>query len=227
MILSKFIAKWLHFSYRIKTNRKKFTEIYDHVGFSGVGYPPSGIGSTLEATEIIREWLPLFLKDYGVRSFIDAPCGDFTWMKKINLSGFEYHGFDIVRSIVEQNRSYYAQDNIRFDELDIVKQSPPLADLILCRDCFVHLSNRDVQKTLSNFRLSGSKYLLTTTFNERRENSDLVSGRGWRPINLESPPFNFPNPIRLVNENCTELDGEYSDKCLGLWKLDTLDYTRR
>ena len=35
-------------------------------------------------------------------------------------------------------------------------------------------------------------------------------------------PFNFPPPLRLVNENCTEGDGAYGDKCLGLWRLADL-----
>lgn len=222
MKLDRLISKWNHFSYRIKSNKKKFTEIYDKSGFTGHGCPLSGIGSSLEQTGRVRERLPLLLTEYGIRSLVDAPCGDFTWMRKVNLSGIDYHGLDIVKNVVEQNRSHYARENIRFDELDIVKQPPPCADLILCRDCLVHLSNRDVMKALSNFKKSSSTYLLTTTFVDREDNDNLVSGRGWRPLNLQKPPYNFPPPLTLINEGCTEADGRFADKSLGLWLIENL-----
>ncbi len=182
----------------------------------------SGIGSSLDQTERIRELLPLLLMEYRIWSIVDVACGDFTWMREINLSGFHYHGFDIVTSIVKQNRALYAKKNIQFDELDIVKQSPPCAELILCRDCFVHLSNRNNLKALSNFKKSGSTYLLTTTFTHQNLNTDLVSGRGWRPINLEKEPYKFPPPLLLLDEVCTESNGLFVDKALGLWIIKNL-----
>jgi hypothetical protein len=41
----------------------------------------------------------------------------------------------------------------------------------------------------------------------------------WRPLNMQLPPFNFPNPICIINEKCTEGEGEFKDKSLGLWRL--------
>ncbi len=218
------LDKWKHFSYRLKSRKQKFSKIYENYGFSGEGFPMSGIGSSLPQTEQIRQKLPFLFNEYGIGSFVDAPCGDFTWLKMVNLDGLRYRGFDIVRSVVEKNRLQYTRDNVRFDELDIVKQAPPHADLILCRDCFVHLSNRDVLKALSNFKKSGSTYLLTTTFICRSENVDLVSGRGWRPINLQKQPYNFPGPLLLIDEACTEADGRFADKALGLWLIKDLPW---
>ncbi|HOV12498.1 MAG TPA: hypothetical protein PLL90_12125 [Bacteroidales bacterium] len=106
--------------------------------------------------------------------------------------------------------------------MDIVKEIPPQADLIFCRDCLVHLSNRDVLRALRNFIKSGSTYLLTTTFPNTDVNADMVSARGWRPLNFQKPPFDFPEPLLLINENCTESGGIYSDKSLGLWLIENL-----
>jgi hypothetical protein len=33
-------------------------------------------------------------------------------------------------------------------------------------------------------------------------------------------PFNFSEPIKLVTENCTKLEGKCSEESLDLWKLD-------
>jgi hypothetical protein len=41
-------------------------------------------------------------------------------------------------------------------------------------------------------------------------------------LNLQLPPFNFPAPLRLIEENCTEDGGKYADKSLGLWRLSDL-----
>lgn len=213
MILDELMSTWKHFSYRIKSRKKIFTDIYNNNGFSGKEHPMSGIGSSIEQTKIIRDILPNLFKKYNILSIIDAPCGDFIWMKEVDLNGINYVGYDIVKNVVDTNILNYGKCNILFDELDIVKQPPPCADLILCRDCFVHLSNRDVMKSLSNFKKSGTKYLLTTTFIGIDGNTDLVSGRGWRPINLQIPPYNFPPPLYLQIEECPE----YSDKSLGLW----------
>ena len=69
-----------------------------------------------------------------------------------------------------------------------------------------------------NIKKSGITYLLTTTFTQCHENVDIVTG-DWRIINLEKPPFNFPPPVRIINEKCTEGNGTYADKCLGLWRI--------
>jgi hypothetical protein len=84
------------------------------------------------------------------------------------------------------------------------------------------LSNKDIVRALNNFKRSQSSYLLTTTFYNVRGNKDLVSGRGWRPINLNIPPFDFPPPLKLIVEECTEFDGAYYDKSLGLYKLSDI-----
>jgi hypothetical protein len=96
-------------------------------------------------------------------------------------------------------------------------------DLILCRDCLVHLPFRDGLALLGNFRQSGSRYLLTTTFSQLAKNNEVKMTGNWRPLNLELPPFCLPPPLYLLAEGCTEMDGRYGDKSLGLWRLADLD----
>jgi hypothetical protein len=95
-------------------------------------------------------------------------------------------------------------------------------DVILCRDCLVHFAFDDVRAALRNFARSGAGWLLTTTFVDRqRENVDIETG-GWRPLNLELPPFNFPAPERVIDERCLHSGGIYVDKRLALWRLEEL-----
>lgn len=183
----------------------------------GVVESVSGPGSTLEQTQTVRLMLPLILTSYNVRTIVDSPCGDFHWMKTIDIGNRVYVGVDVVPLLIEKNSSLYHTDTRMFICRDLIFDIVPEADLIISRDFLVHLSDEDVKTTLKNFKKSGSKYLLTTTF-PTRGNVKISSG-GWRPINLQKPPFNLPAPLYLFAENCTEQGGAYKDKSLGLWKL--------
>ena len=101
---------------------------------------------------------------------------------------------------------------------DLTHDSLPTTDVILCRDCLIHLSFKNIKKALATIKASGSKYLLTTTFPDRRENENTVTG-GFRPLNLQIEPFNFPAPICLINEGCDLKGGTEKDKSLALWLI--------
>ena len=180
----------------------------------------SGHGSDFASTEFLRVILPNILKDYEINLLLDAPCGDFYWMNLTNLNLQGYIGVDIVPELVSQNQNKYGASDRQFLSLDITSDNLPKVDLILCRDCLVHLSFKQIREAVKNFKKSGSTYLLTTTYpNLLQVNKNIVTG-DWRPIDLQKSPFNFPEPIKLVNENCTT---DLKEKSLGLWKLSDIE----
>ncbi len=182
----------------------------------------SGPGSTLDQTTIVRREISNIIKKYNISTILDLPCGDFNWMQYVDLQNCIYIGADIVAPLIEKNNILYKNSRCRFLHIDATKDSLPSCDLIICRDLLVHLSSNDVFKVLKNFKNSGAKYLLTTFFTNRQgRNSEIESG-GWRPINLQKPPFNFPKPEVIINEQCTEQNGSYNDKSLGLWLLQNI-----
>jgi hypothetical protein len=139
-------------------------------------------------------------------------------MQKVDLSAVYYIGGDIVESIISQNNRKFKSENKKFEVLNIIVDRLPQCDLLLCRDCFVHLSNEKVEQALENIRKQKIKYLLTTSFPATKNNKDILTGE-WRPVNLELPPFNL-KPIASFNEGCTENEERvYSDKSLILIKL--------
>jgi len=201
----------------MKSPRQVFTRAYRTKvwGGDGVTSSISGPGSSLSETESIRKALPLTIKELHCRSFLDIPCGDFFWMKTVNLN-VEYIGGDIVADMIEDNMTRYGGGNRKFICLDIIRDKLPRVDLIFCRDCLVHLSYSHIFRALKNIKNSGSAYLLTTTFVKKDKNKNIVTGN-WRSINLQIPPFNFPPPIKLINEGIPHKG--YQDKSLGLWKI--------
>lgn len=199
-----------------------FEEIYS-TNYWVVKESVSGVGSEGEQVQELIQRLPDLLRAYDVRSMLDLPCGDFNWMQQVDLSGIDYLGADIVGEVVQRNRKEYTATGRNFEKLDLIKDPLPTADLLLCRDCLVHLSFRDIFTALENFCNSELRYLLTTTFINREKNKDIVTG-SWRPLNLQRPPFNLPEPLELLDEKCTEIDGNFADKSLALWeKRDLCD----
>jgi hypothetical protein len=181
----------------------------------------SGPGSCLTQTRELRERLPLTIESLKVRSILDAPCGDFNWMQHVGLGPVEYIGVDFMAEIVAENARRHESSSRRFLRADVLGDPLPRADLILCRDLLVHLTYADIARALRNFKASGATYLMATTFTKARQNLD-TSGGEWRPLNLTDQPFNFPAPIRLVNEKCTEAGDTFDDKSLGIWRLADL-----
>jgi hypothetical protein len=181
----------------------------------------SGPGSSLTAASTVIGELPTVMRELRIASMLDLPCGDFHWMRHVDLSGIDYHGADILDELVEANTSAFATPSVRFSRLDILADELPTVDLVLCRDCLVHFSDTDVRTALLRVCDSGSTYLLTTTFTARSSNADIVTGR-WRPLNLEIAPFGLPAPISVIAEGSTATDRAFSDKSLGLWLVDDI-----
>lgn len=180
----------------------------------------SGSGSDLEQTKWIRRALPQLCRELEIRSMLDIPCGDFHWMKEVDLAGVAYTGGDIVPELVESNRQF-AGEGRQFVKLDLLEDELPQADLVFCRDCLVHLSFADIQTALRNICGSGAKWLLTTTFPRAGANEEIATGQ-WRVLNLERAPFCLPAPRRTIVEGCTTGEGRYGDKSLGLWPVETI-----
>jgi len=181
----------------------------------------SGAGSSLDQTAAIRHALPLLCTRLGVRTLLDLPCGDFHWMTTVDLDSVSYIGGDLLPELIDTNRIRYARQGRTFRVLDLVTSNLPDADLLLCRDCLVHLSFADIALAIANIRASRTPYLLTTTFPGQEVNEDIVTG-DWRPINLQAAPFDWPQPELLLTEHCTEAGGLFADKSLGLWRVDAL-----
>ena len=200
--------------------RRVFTRIYVR-GRWRSGGTLSGHGSTRQETEVIRSELPRLLHELGIRSMLDIPCGDFNWMQELDLGAVQYIGADIVSPLIEENRGRFGREGRKFIVANVIRDALPPVDLVLCRDCLVHLSNEDALRAARNAKKSQAKYLLATTYPTRTENKPILTGQ-WRAVNMQLPPFSFPPPLELINENCRADGGRWADKSLGLWRIADL-----
>jgi glycosyltransferase involved in cell wall biosynthesis len=159
-----------------------------------------GPGSSVEYTENIRKAIPELLRRLGAGTILDAPCGDYGWFRLIDRNPeVAYIGGDVVDNLIAANQSSFGDVRTRFMVLDITSDALPKADLWLCRDCLFHFSNADIFSALDNFMRSDIRYLLTTTHPRCTHNTDIPTG-SFRLLNLEIPPFSFPEPIERMDD---------------------------
>lgn len=194
-----------------------FTKYYRNNSWNGKE-SVSGPGSDYEQTKFLVPELQFLIDELSIKSILDVPCGDFNWMKNINMKDIEYTGGDIVNELILKNNKRYKKNNIKFEVIDLVNDALPTVDLIIVRDCLVHLPNKDIAKAISNIKTSNSKYLLTTTFTWKSfENNKDISVGGWRRLNLEQSPFNLPFPKKIIVEGNTQSNDK--DKTISLWEI--------
>jgi len=200
---------------------------------------PNGPGSSLEATKDVREHLPKIFKEFNIQSMMDAACGDWNWMKEVDLEGITYHGYDIMPEFIEDNEEQFKKENVHFEVKDVtLEELESNVDLVMCRDFLMHIKWDKIKKMISNFKISGAKYLFVSNFsNYDSHNDDYAiavhpgdvglnienySGDpewGWRPVNLHLEPFNFPEPVYEF----VETDGNCGGRSMCLWKLEDIE----
>lgn len=217
-------ARWagLHsLRWRATSRQAVFSRVYDSAGW-GSSESGSGTGSELRATAEIRKRLPDLLSRHGVDSLLDAPCGDWNWMRHVELPVRDYYGADIVPSVIEENQRLFGNERHGFVLADLTHDPLPPADAIICRDCLVHLSFQDIASVLQNFRATGATRLLLNTYPEVRRNRNQFTGAHWRRLNLRLAPFGFPEPVESFPDG-----GDVDPSRLGLWRVEDLPHMEK
>jgi hypothetical protein len=193
---------------------ERFSKIYE-IDYWG-NATKSGAGSTLASTENLRKQLPKLFEQFKIKTVFDGPCGDFNWMQLvIKETAIDYIGGDIVSAIVEENQKRYSSDKAKFIKVDLTKDSLPIADLMICRDCLFHLSYEDSKLVLENYLKSNIPYLLTTSYKNDNtfKNKDILTGH-FRVIDLFSSPYQFPKDTLYEIEDWLEPE---SPRSMYLW----------
>lgn len=189
----------------------RFTDVYEsrlwgsEESASGLG-SERGSGQVTHALDLLRR----MIRDYGVRSISDVPCGDFNWMPILldEHPDIDYIGYDVVAPLIRENQRRHPTR--QFDTLDITKEIPRQSDLVFSKDMLNHLSHKDVWAALSNMVASNARYVMVTN-NTGFENVELdpSTPHASRYLDVFAAPFLMPPPL-------------YSDHYMIIWERDTL-----
>ncbi|KAJ5524565.1 hypothetical protein N7494_011215 [Penicillium frequentans] len=177
-----------------------------------------GWGSSEKHTRLVRKEFFELLNIYHVKLLNDAGCGDLSWMSMVDLEGVDYVGYDLYE---RANWADLRQRGYQLEVLDITANELRPADLLICRDVFIHLPNDMILATLERFRRSAS-LLLTTgyTSDPSLSESEFSNFKRMdepnlhhRKLDLTLPPFNLGQPLVRIPEDSP-------NKYLGLWDLN-------
>jgi len=193
-----------------------FTNIFQKNWWNN-GESRSGWGAELRRTVSIRAALLLFVQRHSIRSLLDAPCGDFHWMRFIEWPNeFHYIGADIVPDLILDNRGNYP--GTEFMELNVLSDPLPLVDSWLARDLMIHFPDEAIRTALDQFRRSSIRYLLATSYPNSPRNTDIKYGQ-VRHLNLCAPPFNLPPPFEILRED----DDPKTGRVIGAWRRSDIE----
>lgn len=212
----------------------------------------SGHGSSKAGAASDMTFLLDFFQRHHITSIFDAGCGAMEWQPALLSSFMEksgwrlrYHGADIVQDVIASNRARFAEDVfLSFSVTDLVTDDIPRGfDAVLCRHALFHNTIDSVRDILETVQRSGAKYFLATTLRPLDDsipspdseivNADMAIGTdgrklslgGYRPIELEAPPFSLPPPLLFEPE--IGPDGllvrvEGRQQGIGVWPLPFL-----
>jgi SAM-dependent methyltransferase len=174
-----------------------FNEIYE-TGFwakGADGKGTSGTGSTMEITKEYRAFIGEFIKSHGVKSVVDAGCGDWEFSSAVDWNHVRYLGIDISTTVIDDVKRKYESKTVKFKVGDVTESLPP-ADLLVCKDVLQHLPNALIKKFIRN-NLKKGKYKWAIITNDRGpDNPDAKPGE-YRYINLSVAPFNVKRLVDL------------------------------
>jgi len=205
----------------MSNTKQIFTDIFVQRRWAHSAYPDtpaSGPGSSLQYTQNLRSELPKLFDQFQIQTVFDAPCGDLTWMSQVlkECTNINYTGGDIVEPLIDQHRRTYPAYN--FITVDILRDSLPTADLMICRDCLFHFSIADIKQFFKNFASSDIKFLLTTSHVMNHDTYEIETG-GYRELNLFDNTFKFTTDYIYRIEDWI---APFPERNMYLWRRDQI-----
>ncbi|HBZ38771.1 MAG TPA: SAM-dependent methyltransferase [Balneola sp.] len=176
----------------------------------------SGDGS--HHSEIINPYLDVVIT--FLRSFksplrvCDLGCGDFNVGKELVKYTKKYIAVDIVKDLIDHNKSIFKDENLEFLCLDIAVDDLPSGDCVLLKQVLQHLSNAEIQSIVS--KLDDFKYVILTEHIPEGDfipNKDIISGQGTRlkkqsGLDVLASPFNLKVKEENILSSITLDDGK-------------------
>jgi hypothetical protein len=159
----------------------------------------SGPSASLERTAALRTALPEFFSELKIQSVLDCGCGDWNWMRHVDLTGIQYIGCDIVLPLIQSLQETFSAPTVNFQVLNLLQDPPDTADLWFARDLCSLFSSEDMWLFFQKFLESESKYLAITSVETKDIYQDTFTG-AWTPRNLLAAPFSMPPPLHELDD---------------------------
>lgn len=163
-------------------NSTIFSKIYKTNGWGGKkGEYFSGTGSHNPFVKGYADVIADFILQNEIKSIVEIGCGDFTVSNNIlntlqkNEVDFTYIGYDVVRSLINQNNANYSTDKINFQCKDSCVGNIKSGELLIIRQVLQHLNNRSIKQVVDKFK--NYKYIIVTEHQASEKYSDIIPNK--------------------------------------------------
>jgi Glycosyltransferase sugar-binding region containing DXD motif/Methyltransferase domain len=199
-----------------------FNNTYASQGWGKAG-DGSGDGSEIEVTQCLRRLLTEQVKNFQTDKlvvFLDAACGackwQEVWLEDLRSLGIriEYIGVDCAAEPVytaqrrlERFKEFHRVSVFQIELSNVSAVIPKgKVDILLCRDCLMHLSYSDAADVLQGLAgLSANRYLLTCSTGP----NEAIETGGYYRVCLWEEPFGMTSSS-TVREDPGSYDNERS-----------------
>lgn len=139
-------------------NTTIFSNIYKNNSWGGKkGEFHSGPGSHNNYIRGYTEVVANFILENKVQRIVEIGCGDFNVSNNIltkldeNTYDYEYTGYDVVKPLIERNKSLFGSSKINFIRKDSCVGTIKGGDLLIVRQVMQHLNNNSVKQIVDKF----------------------------------------------------------------------------
>ena len=129
-----------------------FTKMYDPT--KSTSETVCGPGSKKSNNIEFLKFLDKTIKENNINSILDIGCGDMNYISPYlcKNKNIKYCGIDISTKIIEHNNKNFSDLGI-FKYMDVINDDlPKNYDLIIVKEVFIHLSDANIHKALSNIK---------------------------------------------------------------------------
>jgi len=199
----------------VESVESTFVQLYNSNAWGKTKSGTSDDASTVS----LRKHLQQFIRDYHIKSILDAPCGDNTYIAMMDLDEVTYLGIDIVSQNIELNRDAYPKKFYLHQDVK-VELGNVTFDLVITRALLQHLTLQQGIDVLKKVLKRGN-YIMLTTF-LTGENLDLPTGHHYF-TDIFRKPFCFNEPLVLF----PDFNLQRGDKNLmyaAIWEISKLKH---
>jgi len=125
-------------------------------------------------------YLPELLELIKAKTVFEIGCGQsHIW----DIPGIEYIGGDLCGDLIDDNKRNHPE--VAFIRFDALKADVPTSDVVIVKDLFEFLPNKEIRRIIQNIYNSGSEWLIAST-NPNVEGKPETDEGVYRPVNLQS-----------------------------------------
>ncbi|NJK64481.1 MAG: hypothetical protein HC921_18930 [Synechococcaceae cyanobacterium SM2_3_1] len=165
--------------------------------------------------DLVRAAIFDFVKEYRIHS-IEEIHNDWSILSLNTLDELEYA---FIINVGRKKKKFFHPKVVVMNQQELAEVPVLKTDFLIARNLLISFDKASIVKLLYKVHNASVKFIAFSYF--LREDT-YVDRRGFYPTNFTLPPFNFPAPIISLKDREPNEQDHYSDKRIGVWKVQDI-----